>query len=138
MNNKDLMIEFINNIRDMGMLTEFIKYIFNYEYLEDYNYIFRIIDDDNLVIIDIYDNVSNNRFNRYIYDFDGEVFLNTIEDYILVKKISIKNLIDTDDKILKLGYLFKLDKKIMIEYATQFMDIKFVQILECIIKNKPI
>ena len=138
MNNKDMMIRFINNIRDMGMLTEFIKYIFNYKYLDDHNYIFRIIDDVNSVIIDIYDNVSNSRFNRYIYDFDGEVFLNTIEDYILVKKISIKNLIDNDDKILKLGYLFKLDKELMVNYAKQFMNTKFVQILECIIKNKPI
>ena len=62
------MIKFINEIINREMLTEFIKEIFNYENLFDYNYIFRMVDKDNFIIIDIYDNVSKNRFNKYIFD----------------------------------------------------------------------
>ena len=140
MNNKDVMIQFINEIHSMGMLTEFIKYVFDYECLYDYNYIFRIIDDNNQVIIDIYDNVSVNRFNRYIFDFvsDNYKVITCFENDVFVKKISIVNLIDNDDIVLKLGYLFKLDKNLMIKYACQFLDIRFVKILECVIENKPI
>lgn len=137
MNNKDIMIQFINKIHGMGILTDFIKYIFDYESLFDYNYMFRMIDGDNHVIIDIYDNVSDNKFNRYIYDFIGnsDEIITYVEDDVFVKKISVKNLIDNDDMVIKLGYLFKLDRDLMIEYASLFMDIKFVEILDYIIKK---
>ena len=140
MHNKDVMVQFINKIESLGMLTEFIKNIFNYESLFDYNYMFRMIDDDNQVIIDIYDNVSKTKFNRYIYDFtfNNDEIITYIENDVFVNKISVRNLIDNDDKIIKLGYLFKLDKNLMIEYTSSFLDIKFVRILDYIIKNKPI
>ena len=52
-------------------MTSFIKNFFDYKYLNDYNYIFRMIDNEVELIIDIYDNVSENRFNRYVFNFDS-------------------------------------------------------------------
>jgi len=134
---KVIMTNFINAIINRGLLTEFIKIIFNYDYLFDYNYMFRMIDDDNFIIIDIYDNVSQNRFNRYVYDFidDSYVFLLDYENNILVRKISVINVNRDGDNILKLGYLFKLDRELMLDYADEFMDIKFIKVLEYLIKK---
>ena len=122
------------------MLTEFIKDIFGYDYLGDYNYMFRMIDGDKQVIIDIYDNVSENRFNRYIYDFmdDSYSVLLSNEDDVYIKKVSVVNADKNGDNVVKLGYLFKLDNNLMIDYAYEFLDMKYVEILKCIIENKPI
>lgn len=134
------MIKFINEIINREMLTEFIKEIFNYENLFDYNYIFRMVDKDNFIIIDIYDNVSKNRFNKYIFDFfcnQYDVLLFNDGD-VVVKKISIINADKNGSNFLKLAYLFSLDISLMLDYARGFLGVKFVKILEFIIENKPI
>ena len=69
MNNKLYMFRFLSNIQKSNLLTDFIKNIFNYNELHDYNYIFRMSNADNKIIIDIYDNISDHRFNRYIFWF---------------------------------------------------------------------
>ena len=69
MNKKNMMREFINIINNRKLMTDFIKNIFDYDNFNDYNYLFRMIEEDNGIIIDIYDNVSDNRFNRYIFLF---------------------------------------------------------------------
>lgn len=134
--NKVYMLKFIKTIQNKKLLTKFIENIFDYIDLQDYNYIFRIIDDDNKIIVDIYDNISDNRFNRYIFDFNdcfGKI--NIIHDgNIFVTNIPIKNAIDDDYKLYKLAYLFKLDKSKMIEYSKTFLDTEFVEILMKIIK----
>ena len=137
MNNKDTMIKFINVVNNNGMLTELIKYIFDYDYLFDNNYIFRLIDDNNYVILDIYDNISANKFNRYIYDFmdDNYNVLKYYENDIYIRKISVKNINNNDNNIIKFGYLFNLDIKMMIDYADKFLDDKFVKILDDILKK---
>lgn len=137
MNKKDLLVRFINTIKRKRLLTEFIKYLFDYEFLSDYNYIFRIIDSDNKVIIDIYDNISNNRFNRYIFDYvRGRVNTETIkEGNVFVTYIDVLN-IDSDNKnkLYMLAYLTTLDNDKIIEYAMTFLDNKFINVLKDIIK----
>lgn len=134
------MMKFINEIINREMLTKFIKDIFNYENLFDYNYMFRVVDKDGFIIIDIYDNVSKNRFNKYIFDFLGdeyEILLDN-EDDVLVNRISIINANKNGNNVFKLGYMFSLDISFMIDYARGFLDDEFVRILEFIIENKPI
>ena len=75
------MREFIKEIENSKLVTLFIKNLFGYEELNDYNYLFRMNEEYNKIIIDIYDNISDNRFNRYIFSFDdGEYDIKVIED----------------------------------------------------------
>lgn len=139
MNKKNMMRDFINEINNRKMMTKFIKNIFNYIEINDYNYLFRMIDGDSEVIIDIYDNVSEHRFNRYIFSFVNEDYdVKIIEERnVFVNYICVRNVRDTDDKLLKLAYLFRVDDSVMIEYARSFLDDIFVDIL-IDIKKKPI
>lgn len=137
MNNKLYMFRFLSNIQKSNLLTDFIKNIFNYNELHDYNYIFRMSNADNKIIIDIYDNISDHRFNRYIFDFNDEkTGVSTIrEGNVFVTKIPIKNMSsDDNNKLYKLAYLFSLDSSLMIEYSKTFLDSKFVIILNEILK----
>ena len=137
MNKKRVMCDFINEINNRKLMTLFIKNIFKYEEFYDYNYIFRMTSTDYEIIIDIYDNVSNNRFNRYIFSFiDLGYDIKVIEEgNVFVSYISINNVIDCDNNLLKLAYLFKIDDSFMIEYASSFLDNIFVSILDEIIKR---
>lgn len=139
MNRKDILKEFINEINYHGLMTKFINNIFGYKELNDYNYIFRMIDNEMELIIDIYDNVSENRFNRYVFNFESEEYdvMDTIYEDVFVKYINVIKVRDSDDKILKFAYLFRLDNKTMIKYAYTFLEPIFVDILIKII-NKPI
>ena len=137
MSNKDYMYKFIKTIEENNQLTAFIINIFDYEGLHDYNYIFRLINGKNEVIMDIYDNVSVNRFNRYIFNFIDDSF--TIkkqeENNVFITMISIKNVINKQNKLLKLAYLFKLDNN-KIAYAKTFLNNEFVIILDKIINHQ--
>lgn len=136
MNKKLYMKKFITIIQNRNLLTKFIMNVFDYRDLHDYNYIFRMIMDDDSIILDIYDNISDNRFNRYIFDFKSELDNIDIiqEGNVFVTKLPIKNMLDDDNKLCKLAYLFKLDNSKMIEYGKTFLDNEFVLILEEIIK----
>lgn len=139
MNKRVLMKEFIETIDRKKLMTQFIKNMFNYQELYDYNYLFRIKEEGNMIVIDIYDNVSNNRFNRYIYCFSPGKYMIKIEekDNVFVNYINIMN-IDKDNyenNIIKLGYLFKLKKNKMIEYAHKFLSDEVVDILSEILKK---
>ena len=137
MNKKNAMRDFIKKINDSNLMTQFIKNIFNYENFYDYNYLFRMIDNDDEVIIDIYDNVSDNRFNRYIFSFVNTGYdIKVIDEKnVFVSYINIKDVIDNDNKLLKLAYLFKIADSEMLAYANSFLDDIFVEILEDIIEN---
>ena len=136
MNKKLIMKEFIKVINNKGFMTRLIKNMFNYKELYDNNYIFRMIDNDNEIIIDIYDNVSINRFNRYIFDYNdcNYIVKEVIEDDVFVKYISVLNISDSDDNLLKFAYLFNIDKIRMLEYANTFLDDEIVDILSLIIE----
>ena len=137
MTKKNMFKLFINKIYDRKLMTKFIINIFDYEGLQDYNYIFRMIDVNNEVIIDIYDNVSDNRFNRYIFSFmDNDYVFKVLEEgNVFVYYISLLNVVDGNNKLLKLAYLFKLDENKMLDYANTFLCKIFVDILEEIIKK---
>ena len=137
MTKKNMFKLFVNKINDRKLMTKFIINIFDYEGLQDYNYIFRMIDGNNEVIIDIYDNVSDNRINRYIFSFVNRdyVFKVLEEGNVFVNYISIMNVVDSNNKLEKLAYLFKLDEDEMLDYANTFLNKIFVDILEEIIKK---
>lgn len=132
MNKKVIMGRFIEKIEDRKLTTLFIKELFDYDNFNDYNYLFRMKDDNKRVIIDIYDNVSSNRFNRYIFSFTkGDYDFKLVEDKnVFVSYINILNLYDSDNKLLKLGYLFRIRKNKMIDYAKTFLTDEIVKCLE--------
>ncbi|MGN1358183.1 MAG: hypothetical protein ACI4WU_02315 [Bacilli bacterium] len=132
MNKKAIMSRFIEKIEDRKLMTLFIKELFDYDNFNDYNYLFRMKDDNKRVIIDIYDNVSSNRFNRYIFSFTkGDYDFKVVEDKnVFVSYINILNLVDSDNKLLKLGYLFRIRKNKMIGYAKTFLTDEIVKCLE--------
>lgn len=132
MNKKAIMSRFIEKIEDRKLMTLFIKELFDYDNFNDYNYLFRMKDDYKRVIIDIYDNVSSNRFNRYIFSFiKGDYDFKVVEDKnVFVSYINVLNLVDSDNKLLKLGYLFRIRKNKMIGYAKTFLTDEIVKCLE--------
>lgn len=132
MTEKKLLKEFMETIEKDKTLTQFIINIFDYEDFHDYNYIFRLIENEDNVIIDIYDNISENRFNRYIFSFvNGNYdYKVTEEKNVFVNYINVLNLNNCDNKLLKFAYLFKLnDNNLRIEYAKEFLDDVFVNLL---------
>ena len=138
MDKKEMFKEFVGRIASKGnILTLFIKSIFDYEEFYDYSYLFRMKEEGNTEIIDIYDNVSDNRFNRYMFIFDkGEYDIRVIEECnVFVSYIYVYNVVDSKDKLLKLAYLFNLDNDLMVEYAKSFLPDKIIQILIKVIKK---
>ena len=135
-----LLYKFISIIRDRELLTEFIKYIFEYQELHDYNYIFRIELSNKDVIIDIYDNVSEHRFNRYIFSYKKGEYSNGVianNNSVFVTYIDVLGLTDSSILMYKLGYMTTLSKKKLLVYAKTFLPDIYVEILKEIIK-KPI
>ena len=137
MYNKCVFKQFIDEINGRKLLTKFIINIFDYSDFHDYNYLFRMIDNKSEIIIDIYDNVSDNRFNRYVFSFEklGYDIKIIEESNVFVNYISINDIIDCNSNLLRLAYLFKIDDNLMIEYASSFLDNLFVSILDEIIKR---
>lgn len=137
MNKKDLMREFINGIEKNNLVTLFIKNLFDYENLNDYNYFFRMKEIDNNIIIDIYDNISENRFNRYVFSFDNNMYdiKKVKESGVFVTYIFVNNVEDSLDKLIKFAYIFNIEDSMMIKYASGFLDKKIVLILDKIIKE---
>jgi len=137
MTKKNMFKLFINKINDRKLITKFIINIFDYEDFNDYNYIFRMIDSNNEIIIDIYDNVSDNRFNRYIFSFEEKNYTFKVleEGNVFVNYISVMNIFDGDNKLEKLAYLFKIDDDKMLDYANTFLNKIFVDILREITKK---
>ena len=64
--NREVLSEFLYSLEEEKKLTKFLKIIFKYKVLHDYNYISRIVVNDKSVILDVYDNILENRFNRHI------------------------------------------------------------------------
>lgn len=136
MHKKNILINFIKIINDRGLMTKFIKNIFNYQNFFDYNYMFRYTQKENTLIIDIYDNVSDTKFNRYIFNFNkcNYTYKKEITDNLHIHHISILNVKDNKENLIKLAYLFKLNKDKMIKYSKTFLDNEFIIILNDIIK----
>ena len=136
MNKRDMLYRFIKRIERSKLLTLFIQNIFDYDNLYDYNYIFRINKEGDNLVIDIYDNVSVNRFNRYIFNYGNNVINdNSCDNNVFITYINVNNIKDSNNKLYKLAYLFKLEDDNMIAYANTFLDQKIVTILKTIIKK---
>lgn len=137
--NDKLMYKFLNQIKRNKLMTLFLTNIFFYDELNDYNYICRLFRKDGRVVLDVYDNISNNRFNRYIFDFNNTDYDYKREeiDNVFVNYLGINKLQDSSLNLIKLGFLFKLPKDKMIEYSSSFLDEKISNILIEII-NRPI
>lgn len=129
--NKMRMIAFINYIEEHNIMTLFIKNLFDYRELYDYNYLFRLKVIGSNVIIDIYDNVSNNRFNRYIFNFNDEKdnYHSVNSDNVYVTYLNVLKTNDSENKLDKLAHLFSLKKREMYDYAKTFLDDIFIDIL---------
>ena len=132
-----MLYRFIKRIERSKLLTLFIQNIFDYDNLYDYNYIFRINKEGDNLVIDIYDNVSVNRFNRYIFNYDNKVINNdnSCDNNVFITYINVNNMKDSNNKLYKLAYLFKLEDDKIITYANTFLDQKIVTILKTIIKK---
>lgn len=130
MKNKEIMSEFLNSLNKKNKLTAFFKIVFDYEVLNDYNYISRFVTRDDEVIIDIYDNVLDNRFNRYIFNFKNreEVINVNDNDDVIVTVINVNAKYVPWNNLMRLAYLFSdyvMDKY---SYAKVFLpdDILYV------------
>lgn len=132
MNKKDKLYRFIKRVERNKLLTLFIKNIFDYTQLSDYNYIFRVINKKEMVVIDIYDNISEHRFNRYIFDFSKEFKdINNIgTGDVFLTYININFVKYNANKLCKFAYLFKLEDHEAINYATSFLDGKLINLLK--------
>lgn len=136
MNKKKLLAKFIRLIKKEKELTNFIAFIYNYKDFNDYNYIFRLLEKEDRVVIDIYDNISNNRFNRYIFSFSNNNLKTKVikENNVFITYINVNTLKEGNNNLYKLAYMFKLNKKEMIIYASTFLESKYIEILKRIIK----
>ena len=134
-----IMKEFLKVIYKKNLLTDFLNDVFEYKDFGDYNYIYRLGNDDTSVIIDVYDNVSINRFNIYIY-----CFFNNSKDKYIVREIDnvyvhyydVFKIGKIGDKKKMFGHLFTISYNDMLEYARRFMDNKYVECLNIVLKNK--
>ena len=129
-------VTFIRLIKKEKELTNFIAFICNYKDFNDYNYIFRLLEKEDRVVIDIYDNISNNRFNRYIFSFSNNNLKTKVikENNVFITYINVNTLKEGNNNLYKLAYMFKLNKKEMIIYASTFLESKYIEILKRIIK----
>jgi len=124
MDKKAIMYKFMKEIEREKKLTKLIISLFDYQDFHDYNYLSRIIKTDKEIIFDIYDNISINRFNRYIFNFNGgEYDIKTKEENnVFVTYINVENVNNPENKLLKLAYLFKTLGYDSITYAKTFLD----------------
>lgn len=134
------MYSFILKIYNDKMTTEFIKQVFDYHNIGDNNYIFRVSLAKKIVLVDIFDNITKNRFNRYIFEFRLSRDVYTISEInnIFVNRISILSLnkkYNLDSNLLKFAYLFKLRPSRMVKYANTFLSKEFVDVLDNIINS---
>ena len=136
MSKKELLKTFIETIQNKNLLTIFIKLIFDYDNFHDYNYIFRLSEGDDEIIIDIYDNVSENRFNRYIFNYNKGKYHTGIvkEEDVFVTYIDALNMTDNSNKLYKLAYMTTLTQNKIVAYAKTFLTDEFINILLDIIK----
>ena len=137
--NREVLSEFLYSLEEEKKLTKFLKIIFKYKVLHDYNYISRIVVNDKSVILDVYDNILENRFNRYIFDFENKNYIYNVDDKedVFVTSICINITEDNiyGNNLLIFAYIFKLDTKNMIGYAKEIFTNDIVSILEKVIKK---
>lgn len=128
---------YLRKLERSKLLTRFIALLFDYKDFHDYNYIYRMVEENKRIIIDIYDNISSNRFNRYIISFKENDKGYSIQemDNVFVTYINVFKIENADNMLLKFCYLFTLEVDEMVEYAKEFLDLDMVLCLEEMLKN---
>lgn len=131
MNKKDLFIKYIKSIIKRKKLTLLVNNIFDKKIIDDNSYLFRLINNKNQVIIDIHDNVSTNRFNRYIFDFGNtnKEYETKVIDGVYITYIGINNIKTYHNNIQKFASLFNRHNKNILSEAKIFMDNELIDIL---------
>lgn len=137
MNKRRMMGLYLKKLERNKILTRFIALLFDYRDFRDYNYIYRMVEDKKKIIIDIYDNVSDNRFNRYIISFiENDIDSYTSEiDNVFITYINVLGIENPGNKLDKFCYIFKLDIDKMVEYARTFLDDDMVVCLDEMLRN---
>lgn len=137
MKNRKIMSEFLNSLNRNNKLTSFFKIIFNYEVLNDYNYISRFAEIGDSFIIDIYDNVSDNRFNRYIFNFNQKDFSKMVKNDgdVIVTFICVNANYVPLDNVMKLAYMFSNHNNDIAMYARTFLPDDIIDILLKIVEK---
>lgn len=137
MNRRRMMGLYLRKLERSKLLTRFIALLFDYKDFHDYNYIYRMVEENKRIIIDIYDNISSNRFNRYIISFKENDKGYSIQemDNVFVTYINVFKIENADNMLLKFCYLFTLEVDEMVEYAKEFLDLDMVLCLEEMLKN---
>lgn len=128
---------YLKKLERSKLLTRFIALLFDYKDFHDYNYIYRMVEENMRIIIDIYDNISSNRFNRYIISFkENDKGYNIQEmNNVFVTYINVFKIENADSMLLKFCYLFTLELDKMVEYAKGFLDLDMVICLKEMLKN---
>ena len=137
MDKTEIGLQFFWRIIYRKLLTQFLIQVFDYHELTDSNYIYRIKGSADEIILDIYDNVSMHRFNRYIFSFGSfaKEFQISEKDGVFVTVIRVLNSDgQSPNKLIKLAHLFSLEKSEMLKFAQTFLNEEFVEILRRIIK----
>lgn len=141
MTNSELMYNFILKIYNDGLTTKFLKQIFDYRNISEINYIFRVSLKEKIVVVDVFDNISRNRFNRYFFEFkrDKKYYIvdehnNVFTTRIKVFSLSKKHVLDSN--LLKLAYLFKQCPSKIVEYAKTFLSDELVNVLISVIDDQ--
>lgn len=137
MNRRRMMGLYLKKLERSKLLTRFIALLFDYKDFHDYNYIYRMVEENMRIIIDIYDNISSNRFNRYIISFkENDKGYNIQEmNNVFVTYINVFKIENADSMLLEFCYLFTLELDKMVEYAKGFLDLDMVLCLEEMLKN---
>lgn len=137
MNRRRMMGLYLKKLERSKLLTRFIALLFDYKDFHDYNYIYRMVEENKRIIIDIYDNISSNRFNRYIISFkENDKGYNIQEmNNVFVTYINVFKIENADSMLLKFCYLFTLELDKMVEYAKGFLDLDMVICLKEMLKN---
>lgn len=137
MNRRRMMGLYLKKLERSKLLTRFIALLFDYKDFHDYNYIYRMVEENMRIIIDIYDNISTNRFNRYIISFKEYDKGYNIQEMnnVFVTYINVFKIENPDNMLLKFCYLFTLELDKMVEYAKGFLDLDMVLCLDDMLRN---
>ena len=93
-NKKQLMSKFIKEIEKNNLLTLFIKEIFDYKSLEDYNYIFRMIEEKNAIIEEARKNASRIVNDALLRAEKIEIKTDTLERNLRIFKKKLKLVVE--------------------------------------------
>ena len=136
---KEIMAAYLRSLNNKNKLIKLLKIFFGYKDIKKDNYLVRLYEDDDRVVMDIYDNINNNRFNRYIFDFKNNLgtIVREYRTNVYITEIYVRTINKINKLILKFAYIFKLKDEEMSEYAKKILPKELLTPLLDIIK-KPI